>query len=359
MGSLGCKDESGRPVDWFVAIKHNDGFAYSYLDAKSQSSFKVSSHSLDKTSGGSIVSTLMQVYESEFMFVNHTDESIFFDNNTTADKYSLQRNNVSRYNLTSATSGDIAYAFYNDEHPDGKKSTYDAHSKGVIAFDTSSGFWLIHSMPKWPNSPSKGYEGLPDYRYGQSFLCITMSTSQFDSIGQQQQMTRPYMYDSYISDSLASKAPGIADWFDGKNTETDSNAISITSKGGVHFKHIAKSRDWGKDLYEDLVAPELNADLLAETWQNGGGDIGAYCKADGKKYDVVDVKEMKLGDDDWTINQDHSKWAISTSGRSKWVCVGDINRQTSQTKRGGGTVCQSNSQVHGAFMDGVVDQDSC
>ena len=55
----------------------------------------------------------------------------------------------------------------------------------MIAFDESTGFWLIHSMPKYPQKQADGYRWCDNVdRYAQSFLCISMSTSQsLDKIG--------------------------------------------------------------------------------------------------------------------------------------------------------------------------------
>jgi len=48
---------------------------------------------------------------------------------------------------------------------------------GVIGFDEQSGFWLVHSTPHFPPPQSKGYDWPSSAEhYGQSFLCISMST---------------------------------------------------------------------------------------------------------------------------------------------------------------------------------------
>ena len=49
---------------------------------------------------------------------------------------------------------------------------------GVIGFDKQSGFWLVHSTPRFPPTQSTGYDWPSSAkRYGQSFICISMSTS--------------------------------------------------------------------------------------------------------------------------------------------------------------------------------------
>lgn len=71
---------------------------------------------------------------------------------------------------------------YNDEKPDGPTSSSKGHTKGVLLFDTSSGYWLVHSVPKFP--PPNAYD-YPDSgrTYGQSFLCVSFSYKQLKAIG--------------------------------------------------------------------------------------------------------------------------------------------------------------------------------
>jgi len=66
---------------------------------------------------------------------------------------------------------------------------------------------------------------------------------------------------------------------------------------------------------------------------------------------------------EFNTQRDHSKWAISyqiNSGKlSKVVCVGDINRMTTQKKRAGGTVCLENEQVWKAYTSLVKSIEPC
>ncbi len=62
----------------------------------------------------------------------------------------------------------------------------------------------------------------------------------------------------------------------------------------------------------------------------------------------------------WNETIDHSKWTITkTQTGNKWVCLGDINRQFSQYKRGGGQLCIPRSDVWGQFFPIVTAFEKC
>jgi deoxyribonuclease-2 len=277
---------------------------------------------------------------------------------------------------------DVGYVIYNDEDPDGKSHTSRAHSKGIMALDAKQGFWVIHSVPSFPVAVDDTYEpcctnGL---KYGQHFMCMTLDTDQFDYLGKLGQINWPSQIDSFIPDSLREKYSDFADFVDDQeDKDTLSTSMQIETVGGQRFTVFAKNAHWGKDLYEDLVAPKLDVDLQASTWQNGVGAEDSYCA--GKKYDytVVNVATQERAGTTWKESQDHSKWAISYfpsdnegllltnrtsrqlrgTATKKYICVGDINRMTSQEHRGGGTACTYSSGMWSEFNKGIATVEDC
>lgn len=61
------------------------------------------------------------------------------------------------------------------------------------------------------------------------------------------------------------------------NTTPWYNVLNIFTLKGVQFTSFAKSKEFNKDLYEDLVAPSLQTNLSVETWPNGGGRLPSNC----------------------------------------------------------------------------------
>lgn len=316
-----CIGESGKPVDWFFLLKGNSGNASFYTEG--DKSF-VQTDSGMGSDRGSVPWTIEQMYEM-------LPES-------------------------------YAYAFYNDQTDDGRSSSARAHAKGVLLFDAKQGFWLIHSLPKYPARRSTGYKGLSDDSYGQSFICLTLPTSQLDDIGKQLAILFPQWYDVDMTDDLDSVAPHFkAAAIDDKRNSTKTSIIDFKTVGGKTFTHYAKSTACACELWEDVVAPGLDTGLYVESWMNGALDnkIPTSCKSGGANHNVQDILNTTMRDGTgWTETRDHSKWAVTDGTGVKAACVGDINRQYSQSKRGGGGMCVTDAKIHNAFdeiITGVWD----
>lgn len=157
---------------------------------------------------------------------------------------------------------------------------------------------------------------------------------------------------------------------------------------------FAKTSDFEEDLYAGLVAPKLQSNLLTETWNNGKFmlkwivwifELGEYCLKKGAgtlksncsenlTYHVNNIEELKLDfvqpGYGFSVHHDHSKWAVTKSNegffgigaghiansRVQIACIGDINRQEEQLKRGGGTVCFANNANVWQAYSGLVDE---
>jgi len=315
--SLSCINDSGKHVDYSYSFKYPRGFEYAYMDAHTK--LHKSAKEMD-TAHSSVTETIMQMHHSG-----------------------------------------VSYVMWNDEPPKGHASAApNAHSKGLLLFTSSGGVWLTHSLPHFPVE-SKTVSGLwkkGSKNYGQSFLCITVSAKEIQKLVPMFKITRPTIYASYF-DSKAKKEfgeleelskKGRKDW----DKDTMTTGINIKSKGGVTFHVYGKAGAWGtkKDLYHDLVAPH-EGKLYMEGWRHGVGVWGPACG----KNEVIDITEVSFPGQDWTVMQDHSKWAVGEKGST--FCVGDLNRAKGQDKRGGATVCIKTGHFASEMRKVISDKDKC
>jgi deoxyribonuclease II len=322
---LSAISDSGRPVDWWFIYKlprdakspkagsktkPSTGYEYLYFDAESKTPLALSSKLLsDETSA--LSSTMKQLYP-----------------------------------MTRNPDKTLGWVLYNDERCDNKADNGSlGHTKGVLAFDTAknSALWMLHSTPRFALTTGPGFP--QDERiYGQTFLCITLADGKTaENLAQQMcHQQEPQVYDSHTPAGMAPDTPIHQLTGRVSPSETDPpGVVEFSSKGGQHFRSIAKNRHWGKDFWNDLVGPTLKADLSVETWRRG---TLAGTKDSDKVHDVTDILYIDLEplgvDYEWHYTQDHAKWAVSQE--PDWVCVADINRDTSQEKRGGGTIAFQN-----------------
>uniref|UniRef100_A0A914DUN5 Deoxyribonuclease II n=1 Tax=Acrobeloides nanus TaxID=290746 RepID=A0A914DUN5_9BILA len=243
---------------------------------------------------------------------------------------------------------------------------------GALTFDDFQGFWLIHSVPKYPDSTQQLYT-YPEtgVKNGQSFICVTFPVTSLNEIGEQLLFMQPSVYDYNLPESFKNLFPNLTKAVTEQalpRSAKNANLANLMSKGGTEFTSFAKHKKFAKDLYADLVATTLQKPFYAETWLNGNGHpLGPSCNG---TYNVYDVDRLQILGKTFVHSKDHSKWGISAT--SAIVCIGDINRMaygplfhdfapddtyfltlSSQAARGGGTMCVKNQQLWENFKDAI------
>lgn len=134
-------------------------------------------------------------------------------------------------------------------------------------------------MPNFPLINTNYIYPRTGAEYGQSFLCISLDTSNLNAVGTQLQYNQPEIYYQNIPNTLKSSLPALADaatnitiqkapWFHSK---------TLVTKKGTEFVSFAKSKQFAKELYVDWVAVSLNTSLMVETWPNGAGRLPSNC----------------------------------------------------------------------------------
>ncbi|XP_072014573.1 plancitoxin-1-like [Amphiura filiformis] len=330
-GTIQCLDMDKNPVDWFIAYKlpknanflSGKGADFLYMDSNKQM-FKKSSVPLDNVNQA-IGFTLQQIYGRDIKSQN------------------------------------FAYGMYNDQPPPrGKSVSKGGHTKGVVALDSSTGFWLVHSVPNFTFPYTLRYKWPDNARsFGQTFLCMSLGYDQFEDIGKQLMYNCLNTYDFHMPDfttSLTSLRAAIIK--DQCITTPPWNSTTIlTTIGGQSFYSFAKSDGFDADLYSDWLAPYFGSDLYVETWMRAG-KLPSSCTG---QYKVMNVEMVKLpGVISFKSTTDHSKWAVTQSSKyHPWTCIGDINREESQRHRAGGTVCMVHHQVWKVFSSAVDKYKSC
>nr|CDP91568.1 BMA-CRN-7 [Brugia malayi] len=334
MAQFSCKNRNGKSVDWFVFVPLKElSFALS-----SKESFQVSLGRLEIISKNCLSTEPLEKFNFITVIIQQYELILLYQ----YYNYHLQ---------------ELFYLFYNDQAPVNEKKSHlnRAHAKGVAVFGNTSGFWLVHSVPKFPSLKRYSYAE-NGQTYGQSFLCVTLKTTSIKNLANAMRYIYPEVYGITVPRNFLNRFPLLEDLKELKKKRI-SNMSSLLqnfkSNGNVDFFAFSKTGKYNKDLYLDLIAKEMNVSLFAETWMNGAAkDLNSECTT---KYKVINVKELNVAGDKFASNRDHSKWAIAENKTKPLVCIGDINRQESQKKRGGGAVCLLNKNIWNLYNKSITD----
>ena len=215
--------------------------------------------------------------------------------------------------------------------------------------------WIIHSVPNFPPQKHKGYS-FPStgMKYGQSFLCITLSKEQLPDIAKQLFYTWPQIYDHDFDRTQVGSDMKLV--LSGKHVTNPpwTSLKVLATKGGTAFNIFAKFTDFNADLYSGWLTTHFKRSFFTETWQNGVGKLNSSCVG---SYKVENIVRINLVGTDYKETQDHSKWAVSTDGSI--ICIGGINRAQSQLRRAGGAACFEEPTMAAQIRGSILQVEKC
>lgn len=332
--TISCRNEDGDAVDWFAFYKlpkrqdkkrKDTGLEYLYLDSTTKTWRR--SKQLMNSTKSVLGRTLQQLYEA------HASQ----DNNT-------------------------AYLIYNDGVPNAVNySGKYGHTKGLLLWNRVQGFWLIHSIPRFPSVPEEGYDyPLTGKKNGQTGICVTFKYSQYKAIDSQLLIYNPNIYSCFIPSTFHLELiymPQLCTGFRSVKIPKRS-LITLRSARGQKFLHFAKPASYLDDIFAAWMAQELKTHLLTETWQRTRQELPSNCSL---PYHVYNVKAIKISEQSYFSSyHDHAKWCVSKKGtKNQWACVGDLNRSPYQAFRSGGFICTQNQHIFKAYQKLVLHYDNC
>lgn len=175
------------------------------------------------------------------------------------------------------------WIMYNDQAPKKYAISRFGHAKGIVMTDDNRGFWLVHSVPKYPPTPISGTEkprkevensseeddtdkdndeivnssdSKYDYpktgmTYGQSFLCISFDANQMNIIGLQLMYNQVIPYRYNIPKVLSRKFPSLVNASKRAKIKRPpyNRKSELQSIGGRQFISFAKTDKWQKGIY--------------------------------------------------------------------------------------------------------------
>ncbi|CRK97795.1 CLUMA_CG011174, isoform A [Clunio marinus] len=310
---IGCRDEKNNLIDWFYLYKLPNSIE---LD-----------NNIESLNTG-----------KKYLFITPSSSQWIASNNSINDEFSMPGLTLSNIYDGKSRKNNIVM-IYNDEPSNG-------HTKGVVVANDISGFWMVHSVPKYPPAMEENSYSFPKSGeiYGQSFLCISLDGNQIDKVGKQLKYNEAHFYSSHVPEHLKTIYPSLVDALKMETIDVPPfyNIEMLESIGGTMFTSFAKSRKFKKELYEDWVAPHFGAgNYFVETWRHGPGNIKSDCMKLSKVYNIETILFDSTSKIEFKTLHDHSKWMVCI--QHDLLCVGDINRQEHQKLRGGGTVCQQHN----------------
>jgi hypothetical protein len=230
------------------------------------------------------------------------------------------------------------------------------HCKGIVVWNRSYLGWLVHSVPRWPEGSYVSLGGanrkFPKIEHSQlvlaqSFAWVVLPFHLRTQVLQQLEEIQAFVFYS-SPNTIWPYQVGMEIGARADNGRSVPRMISL----GSGIAHIAKNGSWNACIYHDYMGMTGLGKGRPITWR-----VQTWTKEADLRglefYHVADVRSLKFPDDTKYKNMSaHSKWAISHDPQDGLVFIGDLNRATSQNKRGGGGILIA-SRTLWEFLDSL------
>lgn len=259
--------------------------------------------------------------------------------------------------------------------------------QGVVAFSdlsarvigsnvsTASGFWLVHSAPRFPQVPGvQDWAQLqhPQSVFGQHFSCFSLADhTSISAVATSLLAAGPFMYSSSLPASLAADYPSWALLLSGGAVRQPiAVKVSLWTAGRQQAQVFAKSSFLHVSLIDAIVVPGLGVSMMWETWRRSHDALASSCPyaphgtASSLNIDQVAFPGTQYA---WASQDDHSKWGVGSGSSSSTinstatmvVCLGDMNRAAWQAHRGGSYICLVHAGLWRAFHGILAAAEPC
>ena len=354
---LSCVDDTGAPVAWWLALKYPESSSPEDDDSLS-----------------------IHPRGSEYSLITSDAPEALHKSGSSVTRF----DSALARTLAPIYDGTAKHLLYNDQPPNTTfSSSSHGHSKGVVAIrGGGGGFFVQHSIPRFPQYPSSGYGyGESQLRNGQHAFCMSLDANGLDAVAFALAYARPYIYhlsegdDTWPTANLTALASGsYIHASDGLNGLELSASLPTTSgdepSDRTPLRLYAKTHWLSSDMVSNIIAPSLGTSMWSQSWLNTGGVLGAACPVSdvfgGSNVDgvsVVDATLLEAGPESsitpWHTHDDHSKWAVAMDDDKPWSCFSDNNRVHSQLTRSGLSVCIHHEGLHTAMHGVVREHNEC
>jgi hypothetical protein len=265
-------------------------------------------------------------------------EYLYYDNEL--GKFIHHTNiNTWLYNIYSRSNW-TNWIVYNDEIDKlGISHTKLGHSKGILTWSSSRIGWLCHSVPNFPsffNGTSISEIEPSELIFGHNFqyIEIPFDNMLITNILQQLYIMKIHIYIETYSDEYTH--------FD-KIVFKNINYFNIL-KISDDIIHVAKPPNLHSDIYSKIIGKDYSYIWKIQTRQNNH-------IIHEKSPNIIDIKNIKFENIEYTSYQDHSKWAVTDN---EFYFIGDLDRMSSQIYRGGGGFICKDQQLAKCLQEIII-----